>query len=305
MKVALYARYSSDLQRQASIADQFRTCERFAEREGWPITKRYEDKAVSGSKNDRPGYQQMLADAKARAFDVLLVDDLSRLSRDDVETKQAIRRLRFWRVRVIGVSDGFDSESKGYKIQAGVRGLMNEIFLDDLREKTHRGLTGQALNGNNCGGRSYGYKHVAIEDPSKRDQYGRPVVVAVRREVDEREAKVVRQVFEWFANGFSPRWIANELNRQDVPSPRGGNWAASAIYGHPVKGTGVLNNPLYIGRYVWKGRRLPAPPRGVLSGSHRDPRKRDAAGDRQGQGADKGPRRRGGPAGPHRGGPGG
>jgi site-specific DNA recombinase len=251
MKAAIYARYSTDKQREASIEDQYRNCERHAEREGWTITKRYEDRGVSGSKNDRPGYQQMLADAKAKAFDVVIVDDLSRLSRDDVETKQAIRRLKFWGLRVVGVSDGFDTGSKGYKIQAGVRGLMNEIYLDDLREKTHRGLTGQALKGNNCGGRAYGYKHVPIEDGTKRDQYDRPLVIAVRREVDPAQAKWVKWMFERFADGHSPRWIAAELNKRKVPSPRSGKWLQSAIYGHARKGTGLLNQELYRGRYVW------------------------------------------------------
>ena len=188
MKAALYARYSTDKQREASIDDQYRNCEQYAEREGWTITERYKDEAVSGAKNDRPGYQQMLSDAKAKRFDVLLVDDLSRLSRDDVEMKQVIRRFKFWGIRIIGVSDGFDSDSKGHKIQAGVRGLMNEIYLDDLRDKTHRGLTGQAIKGNNCGGRSYGYQHIPIEDPTQTDQYGRLRVVAVKREIDSEQS---------------------------------------------------------------------------------------------------------------------
>ncbi len=69
----------------------------------------------------------MLAEAKARRFDVVVVDDPSRLSRDEVELKQTVRRLRHWGVRIIGVGDSFDSESKGYKVQATVRGLVNEM----------------------------------------------------------------------------------------------------------------------------------------------------------------------------------
>ena len=71
----------------------------------------------------------MLEDSKSASFDVLLVDDLSRLSRDEVELKQTIRRLCFRGIRIIGVSDGFDTASKGYKVHAGVRGLINEIYL--------------------------------------------------------------------------------------------------------------------------------------------------------------------------------
>jgi DNA invertase Pin-like site-specific DNA recombinase len=102
----------------------------------------------------------MLEPAKARQLDVLLVDDLSRLSRDEAELILTRRKLLFWEVRLIGVSDGYDSDAKGHKIQATMRGLMNDMFLDNLREKTHRGLVGQALKGNNCCGRLYGYRHV-------------------------------------------------------------------------------------------------------------------------------------------------
>src|SRR5439155_4488479 len=129
---------------------------------------------------------------------------------------------------------------------------------DDLRDNTHRGIEGQALKGNNCGGRAFGYRHVPIEDPTQRDTYGRPLVVAVRREIDEAQASVVRRIFEWYADGRSPRWIAEELNREGIPSPgstwhrdqpiRG--WAATAIAG-PMAGTGILNNMIYVGRYVW------------------------------------------------------
>jgi len=251
MRAAVYARYSSAKQRESSIEDQVRNCTAFAEREGWSIAEHYVDEALSGTSKDRPGFKRLLAHGEEGGFDVLLVDDLSRLSRDEIELKQLVRRFKYRGLRIIGVSDGFDSASKGHKIQVSVRAMMNEIYLDDLREKTHRGLTGQALKGNNCGGRSYGYQHVPELDPHKTDDYGRPVVTAVRREVDSDQARWVRKIFAWYADGHSPRWIASELNRLGVPSLRGGTWATSVIYGDMTKGTGLLNNQLYMGRFVW------------------------------------------------------
>ena len=251
MRAVLYARFSTELQRETSIADQFRNCERVVAREGWQVVGRFEDQAVSGMKRDRAGYQALLAAAKRREFDVLVVDDLSRLSRDEIEIKQTIRRLSFAGLRIIGVSDGFDTDAKGHKIQATVRGMLNEIYLDDLAEKTHRGLTGRALAGFNAGGRSYGYRHVPILDESTLDEYGRPRVIAARREVDQAQACVVREILEMFASGRSPRAIAHELNRRRVPAPRGGTWALSAVYGDRRTGVGILNNPLYVGRVVW------------------------------------------------------
>ena len=251
MHVALYARYSSEHQREASIADQFRTCERSAQSQGWTISHRYEDKAITGSRADRPGYQRLLQEAQAHCFDVLLVDDLSRLTRDEAESIHLRRRLDFWGIRLIGVSDGYDSAAKGHKLQASVRGIINELYLDDLREKTHRGLMGQALKGYSCGGRAYGYRRVPIEDPSKQDEYGRPVITAVRWEPDAEQANWVRWIFERYAAGSSPRDIAAELNQLGVPSPRGGTWCASAIHGDPSDGTGILCNPRYAGRLIW------------------------------------------------------
>ena len=178
---------------------------------------------------------------------MLLVDELSRLSRDDVEMKQVIRRFRFRGVRIVGVSDGFDSDARGYNVQAGVRGLLNELHLDDLRETTHRGLTGQALKGNNTGGRAYGYRHVPIEHATERAAFGRPVVTAVRREVDQEQAGWVRRISAWYAEGRPPRWIAAELNRLAVPSPRGGCWAQSAIYGDMSKGTWIATEAPELG----------------------------------------------------------
>jgi site-specific DNA recombinase len=179
----------------------------------------------------------------------ILVDDLSRLTRDEAELITTRKRLVFWGLRLVGVSDGFDTAQKGHKIQASFHGIKNEQYLDDLRDKTHRGLKGQALKGNNTGGRTYGYRHVPITDPTEKDEYNRPKILAVKREIDEAQAKWVRQVFTWYAEGHSPRWIAGELNRLGVPAPGAaykrkhktrlsGTWSASALQAIRSKGPG-------------------------------------------------------------------
>ena len=110
---------------------------------------------------------------------------------------------------------------------------------------------GRPSKGYSCGGRAYGYRRVPIEDPSKRDEYGRPIITAVRWEPDAKQAKWVRWIFERYAAGSSPRDIAAELNQLGVPSPRGGTWCASAIHGDPTDGTGILCNTRYAGRLIW------------------------------------------------------
>lgn len=205
----------------------------------------YQDHAVSGATTMRPGYQEMVRAAEAGAFDVLLVYDLSRLSRDDIEMKTMIRKLLWWGIRVVGVGDGYDSSHRSHKIHAGFKGLMNELHLDDIRSWTHKALVGKSEDGYCCGGRVFGYRNVPIEDPTgKKGDYGRPAVIAVRYEIDEAQADVVRDIYAWSAAGYGYRWIAAELNRRGIRSSRGGAWAATAI-------KVILDNPMYEGELIW------------------------------------------------------
>lgn len=246
-RAAIYARYSSDRQRESSIADQVRNCRQFAEREKLSVEHIYQDHAISGAVTARSGYQDMLAAATAGRFDVLIVDDLSRLSRDEIELKRVLRKFTFQGLRVVGVLDGYDSSRKGHKLQASIYGIKNEIYLDDLREKTHSGMKGRAEAGFNCGGRTYGYRNVPIEDEHRKDAYGRPAIIAMRYELDADQAEVVRHMHAWYAEGRSYKWIACELNRQRVPASRGGTWAISAV-------KCVLENKMYEGRLTWNKR---------------------------------------------------
>jgi len=82
MRVVLYARYSSDNQRDASIEDQLRLCRARAEREGWTVVDSYSDRAISGASLLRPGMQELIADGLKRRFDAILTESLDRLSRD-------------------------------------------------------------------------------------------------------------------------------------------------------------------------------------------------------------------------------
>lgn len=233
VRTAAYARYSSDLQRDASLEDQLRNCRAYCARHGWPDPVVYTDAAISGSRNDRPGYRQLLADATR--YDVVLIDDLSRLSRDSVESQSAVKRLKFHGVRVIGVSDGIDSGRRSHKADVGLRGLMSELYLDDLAEKTHRGLTGRVLAGSSAGGLPYGYR----------------VTTVGQLAIDDGQAAVVRRIFAAYVAGDSPRTIAHQLNDDGVPSPRGSTWAMTAIYGDVRRGIGILANPIYAGERIW------------------------------------------------------
>lgn len=233
MRVAAYARYSSDQQRDASLDDQLRNCRAYCAREGWPEPVAYTDAAVSGARTDRPGYQRLVADALR--FDVILVDDLARLSRDSIEAQRQVRRWHFHGIRVIGLSDGIDTARRDAKASAALRGLMGELYLDTLRENTHRGLMGRALQGASGGGLPYGYQ----------------VTSTGHRAIREDQAEVVRRIFGEYLAGSSARDIVAALNREGVPSPRGGVWSANAVHGDVRRGIGILANPIYVGRQTW------------------------------------------------------
>ena len=94
-RVALYARYSSDNQREASIEDQFRVCRLHAERQGWTIVDSYQDRAVSGASLIRSGIQALLADALRGRFDVVLAEALDRISRDQEDVAGVFKRMAF------------------------------------------------------------------------------------------------------------------------------------------------------------------------------------------------------------------
>lgn len=236
----IYARYSSDRQRETSIDDQIRVCREQARTLEVPISRIYSDEGVSGTTpvSLRRDGARLIADALAGRFDLLIVEGLDRLSRDQVEQERTVRRLEHQGIQIIGASDGYDSSAAGKKIHRTMRGLINEIYLDDLRHKTHRGLAGQLARGGHAGGMSYGYRSVVDGDLH-------------RLEIVDEEAARVRWMFEQYADGWSCQRIAAELNTQGVASSRGGTWAVSAIYGNPVKGSGVLNNELYVGRVIW------------------------------------------------------
>src|SRR5262245_63461189 len=168
-RCSIYARFSTEMQRTTSLDDQIRNCRRFATQMGWQILEDhvYQDTALSGfGVEQRPAYQRLVATAlsTAPAFSVILVDDLSRLSRDLVETLTLYRRLQRHGVELVAVTDGIQTSHQMAKLQITIKGLVNELYLDDLREKTHRGLTGRALKGSRTGGRRFRHRTSARDD---------------------------------------------------------------------------------------------------------------------------------------------
>src|ERR1700722_19157275 len=106
MRAVIYARYSSDLQRDASIEDQVRLCRGQIEHEGWQYLHAYTDRATSGASTLRRGYQALLEDARRGGFDIVVAEALDRLSRDQEDVAGLLKRLRFAGVRLFTVAEG-------------------------------------------------------------------------------------------------------------------------------------------------------------------------------------------------------
>ena len=247
-RCAIYARYSSDLQRESSIEDQIRRCREYALHQGWSILEAFVivDRAISAaSVAGREGLRQLIEAAKsnARQFDCLLVDDTSRLARDISDALRTVKILEFCGVCVVAVSQGIDSSQGNARPLLVMHGIMDEQYLTDLAKKVHRGQEGRALNGYTTGGRVFGYSNVPVEDPSRKGKYGRPAVLGVMLEINPDQAGVVKRIFTMFAGGVGLGAIAIQLNGEGVAGPNG-PWSRYTIHE-------MLRNERYRGVYVW------------------------------------------------------
>jgi DNA invertase Pin-like site-specific DNA recombinase len=238
MKVAIYARYSSENQREASIEDQFRICREFARKQGWTIAGEYSDHAISGATLMRPGFQAMMAEALRGRVDVVLAEALDRFSRDQEDTAGLFKRLTFAGVAIVTLAEGDITF-----LHIGLKGTMNAMFLKELADKTRRGLRGRIELGKFGGGACFGYRIIRT--------FKDGVVSTGEREIAPEEAAIIRRIFKDYVAGVSPKQIAKDLNREGLRGPRGALWGPSTIYGNPKRGTGILHNELYIGRLVW------------------------------------------------------
>jgi len=233
-RAAIYARFSSDRQRDRSIDDQVALCHALAKRTGWTVTSVYADYAASASTvHRRPEFARMLADAENKQFDVIVAEDIDRLARGEGDAPKLRQRLEFHDVEIHTCTDGHIT-----KLHAGLKGLMSSLFLDNLIAHTKRGMAGVVRDGRHPGGRAYGYRTVV----------GRPGEL----EINEEEAAVVRRIFDRYVDGQTPRQIAGDLNSDRVPPPRGGaTWSASTINGNTKRRNGILQNELYAGVITW------------------------------------------------------
>jgi DNA invertase Pin-like site-specific DNA recombinase len=147
----------------------------------------------------------------------VLVDDSSRLSRDNQHFNTLLCLFQYWGVSLISVSDGLDMREEHAKVAYQFRGIINELYLTDLRKKTHRGQMGQVLRGFSVGTRGYGYTTVP-QGESKYDKKGRLRADGFKLVIVAEEARIIQRIFRAFIERKAVTKIAKELNDEHVPT---------------------------------------------------------------------------------------
>jgi site-specific DNA recombinase len=242
MRVAIYARYSTDRQNEASARDQIDRCRRHATERGWDVRETYSDEARRGTDADRPGFAALRQAVEAGRVDVVLVESLDRLSRTTSEAMGLIERFAFRGVGVIGIADGVDTTQRGGTLIAGIRATLAAEYLRDLGDKTRRGMQGRMRAGLATGALPYGYRSRPL------DGGGAAI------EIDPARADTIRRIFAAHAGGRTVREIARALNADGIEPPRarpdrrGSGWMHTSV-------RAILRNERYAGRWRFGVRR--------------------------------------------------
>jgi len=198
-RCALYSRYSTVMQRPASIEDQERSCREFAEQVSWVIVDEhiYKDEALSGTtRAGRLGLDMLLEAAKLpeKPFDYLLVDDTSRLSRDLQHVLEITNELLDIGIGIHFVSQNLDSKDDSFNMQIAMYGMFDEQHIKRLQKRIKAAQAGVFNKGYNAGSLPYGYVSVPVHsnDPTA---IGRAAVLGHRLEVNQEQAAVIRRIF--------------------------------------------------------------------------------------------------------------
>ena len=206
MKAVIYARYSSDNQREESIEGQIRECTAFAEKNDITVLKHYIDRAYSARTDHRPAFQEMIKDSDKHLFDMVIVWKLDRFSRDRYDSAHYKHILKKNGVKVISAKEHISEGPEGIILEAMLEGYA-EFYSAELSEKIHRGQKENALKGkNNGGGVPLGY----LLDKK-----------AQKLAIDPTTAPLVVEVFEKYADGKTVRSIVENFNARGLKTKKG------------------------------------------------------------------------------------
>ncbi len=243
-RCAIYGRYSYDTQSPTSIDDQFRRCRELGVRNNIDVESAIEfrDEEISGFSSkaaSRPGYLALMKAWGERKFDVLLVDELSRLARNPRQQLELYELLENTSVRMIS-ANGIDTNQPQWPLLMGIQGLMAQEESRGTSFRVKRGMLGQLQRGFMIAAPAFGYRGERVIGDGGRE-------IGTRWLIDNVKAEIVREMYERRSSGKSFDNIARWLNESGVrPSLRGRIWRAAAV-------SRILENTIYRGAFVWNG----------------------------------------------------
>lgn len=229
MKAVIYARYSSDNQREESIEGQIRECTAFAEKNDLTILKHYIDRAYSARTDHRPAFQEMIKDSDKHLFDMVIVWKLDRFSRDRYDSARYKVLLKKNNVRVVSATEVISSGADGILLESVLEGFA-EYYSADLAEKVTRGMTENALKCKfNGGSMPIGY----VIDEEQHFQ------------IDPLTAPFVLEAFKRYIEGATMKELIDFFNEKGIKNKSGGDINYNSIQR-------MLNNRRYIGEYAFR-----------------------------------------------------
>ncbi len=228
-KAVVYARFSSDNQREESIDVQVRAAEEYAKRNGRQIVRTYLDRAKSATTDKRPNFQQMITDSATGLFDVVIVHKLDRFSRDRYDSIKCKRKLKKNGIRVVSVLENLDGSIES-QITESLLESMAEYYSQNLAREVMKGMRENAYQCKHTGGiPPLGYS----VDPATKKYV-----------VHEGEAQAVRLIFQMYLDGYGYDKIINELNAKGLRTKRSKPFGRNSIHD-------ILANEKYSGTYVF------------------------------------------------------
>lgn len=229
IKAVIYARYSSASQREESIEAQIRVCSEYAKRNDMVVVGEYIDRAMTGTNDNRPDFQRMIADLSKKSFQAVIVYSVDRFSRDRYDAAFYKRKIKQAGVTLHYASTDIPNTPEGIILESVMEGLA-EYYSVELSNKINRGLMQNVLNGKTASNTpAYGYKR--IDGVYKADPTTAPIV---------------REIFERYRDGDSITDIVNSLNARGLRGVKGKPFNRSSFH-H------MLTNRRYLGEYVYKG----------------------------------------------------
>lgn len=242
----LYARYSTDMQNEQSCEDQIRQIRQYLDREGIDHTNAevITDEGLSGTREDRPGFQKLLKLIRQGQVALLVVDELSRLTRGNNATN-VIEDIKFHQGRFIACGESIDSTNVGWEMATAFKQMSNKASVAETARRVRRGKEGRVRAGLSAGDLPFGYKSYYV-DGDPMEQYARGQKPRKGIEIDESQAEVVREAFALFVGGKSLAGIAREFTLRKIPR---GNRVKDTNWSHQQVRR-LLVNSKYIG--IWQ-----------------------------------------------------